>query len=182
MRISSWIIIVCAEQLNLIIILSTMERWRRTWLTISLLVPLAKKASPSCEKISCDQVEPFPPVGVFDSEWILDSEPRTKNSCFATSYPGPRLYALLPVGARRRLQLLKVDSSTSSLSFKLCRPQPLSIFIKLLKNKYTLFLNYFQTLCNVPCISCISSRPSPLPRSQSTWLVVSVILSHRSRL
>ena len=72
-----------------------MERWRRTWLTISLLVPLAKKASPSCEKISCDQVEPFPPVGVFDSEWILDSEPRTKNSCFATSYPGPRLYALL---------------------------------------------------------------------------------------
>ena len=54
-----------------------MERWRPTWLTISLLVPLAKKASPSCEKISCDQVEPFPPVGVFDSEWILDSEQRT---------------------------------------------------------------------------------------------------------
>ena len=49
----------------------------------------------------------------------------------------------LPVVARRRLQLLKVDSSTSSLSFKLCRPQPLSIFIKLLKNKYTLLLNYF---------------------------------------
>ena len=54
-----------------------MERWRHTWLTISLLVPLAKKASPSCEKISCDQVEPFPPVGVFDSAWILDSEQRT---------------------------------------------------------------------------------------------------------
>ena len=90
---------------------NAMERWRPTWLTISLLVPLAKKASPSCEEISCDQVDPFPPVGVFVSEWILDSEPRTKNSCFATSYPGPWLYALLPV-ARRRLRLLKVDSST----------------------------------------------------------------------
>ena len=121
---------------------NAMERWRPTWLTISLLVPLAKKASPSCEEISCDQVDPFPPVGVIVSEWILDSEPRTKNSCFATSYPGPRLYALLPV-VRRRLRLLKVDSSTSSLSFKLCRPQPLSIFIKLLKNKYTLLLNLF---------------------------------------
>ena len=139
-----------------------MERWRPTWLTISLLVPLAKKASPSCEKISCDQVDPFPPVGVFDSEWILDSEPRTKNSCFATSYPGPRLYALLVKGvvllavARRRLQLLKVDSSTSSLSFKLCRPQPLSIFIKLLKNKYTLLLNY----CSLYLVYLKPSLPS----------------------
>ena len=117
-----------------------MERWRPTWLTISLLVPLAKKASLSCEEISCDQVDPFPPVGVIVSEWILDSEPRTKNSCFATSYPAHDYVA------QRRLQLLKVDSSTSSLSFKLCRPQPLSIFIKLLKNKYTLLLNYFLYL------------------------------------
>ena len=132
-----------------------MERWRPTWLTISLLVPLAKKASPSCEEISCDQVDPFPPVGVIVSEWILDSEPRTKNSCFATSYPGPRLYALLPV-VRRRLRLLKVDSSTSSLSFKLCRPQPLSIFIKLLKNKYTLLLNY----CSLYLVYLKPSLPS----------------------
>ena len=34
----------------------------------------------------------------------------------------------------------------------------------------------------ISCISCISSRPFPPPRSQSTWLVVSVTLSHRSRL
>ena len=93
------------------------------------------------------------PSWTFSSCWgiwfWMDPGFRTKNSCFATSYPGPRLYALLVKGVallalvRRRLQLLKVDSSTSSLSFKLCRPQPLSIFIKLLKNKYTLLLNYF---------------------------------------
>ena len=117
-----------------------MERLRPTWLTISLLVPLAKKTSPSCEKIRCDQVDPFPPFWEFVSEWILDSEPEQRTPVLPPPTPAHDFVA------QRRLQLLKVDSSTSSLSFKLCRPQPLSIFIKLLKNKYTLLLNYFLYL------------------------------------